>query len=37
MWFFLIKAIAGSIIGKAIGENPEGNGPAVIEVLVSLM
>ena len=30
-------ASAGSIIGKAIGENPEGNGPAVIEVLVSLM
>ena len=30
-------ASAGSIIGKAIGENPEGNGPAIIEVLVSLM
>ena len=30
-------AKAGSILGKAIGENPEGNGPAVIEVLVSLM
>ena len=27
----------GTIIGKAIGENPEGNGPAIIEVLVSLM
>ena len=30
-------AKAGTIIGKAIGENPEGNGPAIIEVLVSLM
>ena len=30
-------AKAGSILGKAIGENPEGNGPAIIEVLVSLM
>ena len=30
-------AAAGSILGKAIGENPEGNGPAIIEVLVSLM
>jgi hypothetical protein len=27
----------GTILGKAIGENPEGNGPAIIEVLVSLM
>ncbi len=30
-------AKAGSILGKAIGENLEGNGPAIIEVLVSLM
>ena len=30
-------AKAGSILGKAIGENPDGNGPAIIEVLVSLM
>ena len=30
-------AASGSILGKAIGENPEGNGPAIIEVLVSLM
>ena len=30
-------ATAGSILGKAIGTNPEGNGPAIIEVLVSLM
>ena len=30
-------AKAGTIIGKAIGENPEGNGPAIIEILVSLM
>ncbi len=30
-------AKAGSILGKAIGENPDGNGPGIIEVLVSLM
>ena len=31
------EARPGTIIGKAIGTNPEGNGPAIIEVLVSLM
>ena len=31
------NAAPGSILGKAIGENPEGEGPGVIEVLVSLM
>ena len=31
------EAKPGTILGKAIGENPEGNGPAIIEVLVSLM
>ena len=30
-------AKSGTILGKAIGQNPEGNGPAIIEVLVSLM
>ena len=30
-------AKAGTILGKAIGENADGNGPAVIEVLVTLM
>tara|TARA_R110001606_G_scaffold861_1_gene3320 strand:+ start:1708 stop:4440 length:2733 start_codon:yes stop_codon:yes gene_type:complete len=30
-------AKAGTILGKALGENADGNGPAVIEVLVTLM
>jgi hypothetical protein len=31
------SARPGSILGKAIGEHPEGEGPGIIEVLVSLM
>jgi len=31
------SARPGTILGKAIGEHPEGEGPGIIEVLVSLM